>query len=109
MTAQPRRVAITQPYVPAYRFPLWDKVVSTLADQGVETRIFFGGDAAQLTLRAERGDGVEAPWAEQVAVTTVAAPHSMKMLAVDWRIEDAMSPLPTSSDAKLRSDGVGGK
>jgi glycosyltransferase involved in cell wall biosynthesis len=72
MTAQLRRVAITQPYIPAYRFPLWDRVVSTLADQGVETRIFFGGDDAQLALRAERGDGVEAPWAQQVAVRAVA-------------------------------------
>ncbi|GAA4166176.1 hypothetical protein GCM10022286_30420 [Gryllotalpicola daejeonensis] len=87
---EPRRVAITQPYVPAYRFPLWDLVVSTLADQGVETRIFFGGDAAQLALRAERGDGVEAPWAEQVAVKTVAVSNRLPKLRLrrlprDWQ------------------------
>jgi glycosyltransferase involved in cell wall biosynthesis len=89
MTAGRRRVAITQPYVPAYRFPLWDRVVATLAEEGVEARVFFGGDADQLALRAERGDGVAAPWAEQVPVKTVSVAGGLPKLRLrrlpqDW-------------------------
>lgn len=81
MTRPLTRVAITQPYIPAYRFPLWDAVVSTLADQGVETRVFTGGDERQLALRAERGDGVDAPWAEQVEVRAVPVGPGLPRLA----------------------------
>lgn len=66
-----RKLAITQPYVPAYRYPLWDGVISSLRDDGIDARLFFGGDEEQLAIRARRGDGVEAPWAEQVDARTV--------------------------------------
>lgn len=71
--SRPRRslVAITQPYVPGYRVPLWARVVDNLKSEGVECRVFYGGDAEQLRIRAGRGDGVETVWATQVPTRTL--------------------------------------
>ena len=66
-----RKLAITQPYVPAYRYPLWDGVIQSLRGDGIDARVFFGGDEEQLAIRARRGDGVEATWAERVEARTV--------------------------------------
>ena len=72
MNRSPRTlVAITQPYVPGYRVPLWARVVDNLKSAGVECRVFYGGDAEQLRIRAGRGDGVETEWATQVPTRTV--------------------------------------
>ena len=65
------RVAITQPYVPAYRVGLFGRVVEQLADLGVEAHVFFGGDADQMRRRRARGDMVEVPWASEVATRVV--------------------------------------
>lgn len=65
------RVAITQPYVPGYRVPLWGRVIENLALECVDARVFYGGDAEQLRIRAGRGDGVETAWATQVPTRTV--------------------------------------
>ncbi|MCS5735575.1 glycosyltransferase [Herbiconiux daphne] len=63
-------MAITQPYVPAYRLPLWQGVLDELARNDVECRVFYGGDSEQLAIRARRGDGVVPDWATQVATRT---------------------------------------
>ncbi|MCC2034058.1 glycosyltransferase [Microbacterium allomyrinae] len=90
------KLAITQPYVPAYRFPLWDGVIATLQDDGIDARIFFGGDAEQLAIRARRGDGVEAPWAEQVAARTVqVTPRLPKLIYRSLPAEWSNAPLLT--------------
>ncbi|MBD5785279.1 glycosyltransferase family 4 protein [Cellulosimicrobium terreum] len=60
------RVAITQPYVPVYREQLFAQVIDSLARQGVEARVFFGGDVEQMRRRRERGDMADVPWATQV-------------------------------------------
>lgn len=65
------RVAVTQPYVPRYRFALWDGVASELDRHGVAFRLFYGGDRAQIEAREARGDGVNAQWAEQVPTRIV--------------------------------------
>lgn len=65
------RVAITQPYVPGYRVPLWSRTIELLAADGIEARVFFGGDSEQLAIRERRGDGAEAEWAQQVATRTL--------------------------------------
>lgn len=67
---QVERIAITQPYVPAYRYPLWDHVIKATEAAGFPTRVFFGGDKRQLALRAQRADGVRADWAHQVPTRT---------------------------------------
>jgi glycosyltransferase involved in cell wall biosynthesis len=84
------RLAITQPYVPLYRVPLWEGVLDRLAEHGVEGRVFFGGDARQLAARAERGDAAEVPWAEQVRVRSVGIGRRMprlqyRLLPAGWR------------------------
>ncbi|MGJ9372060.1 glycosyltransferase [Nesterenkonia sp. CF4.4] len=61
-----KRVAITQPYIPRYRYKLWDLVVAQLAARDVEARVFFGGDAEALAEQDALGDAVTAPWADQV-------------------------------------------
>jgi glycosyltransferase involved in cell wall biosynthesis len=65
-------VAITQPYVPGYRVPLWERVISNLRAADIECRVFYGGDSEQLRIRAGRGDGVETEWATQVPTHTLA-------------------------------------
>jgi glycosyltransferase involved in cell wall biosynthesis len=75
-----RKLAITQPYVPAYRYPLWDGIVQALRSDGIDARVFFGGDDEQLAIRARRGDGVDAPWAEQVEAKTVRIAPSLPKL-----------------------------
>ena len=71
MAVRGARVAITQPYVPGYRVPLWGRVIENLKLEGVDARVFYGGDAEQLRIRAGRGDGVETAWATQVPTRTV--------------------------------------
>jgi glycosyltransferase involved in cell wall biosynthesis len=90
-----RRVAITQPYVPAYREPLWARVISQLEDNDVDCRVFFGGDSEQLAIRARRGDGVEPKWAMQIATRTFQpkkdAPKFLyRRLPKGWRSRDVL-------------------
>lgn len=70
----PARVAITQPYVPAYRVPLFGRVVDQLRSEGVEARVFYGGSRRTLDEYRARGDWADAPWATQVPVTSVPVP-----------------------------------
>ncbi len=84
------RVAITQPYVPAYRVPLWAGVIEALGSEGLEARVFFGGDAKQMAVRARRGDAVEVPWAEQVPTSTIRLggqfpPLMYRQIPTGWR------------------------
>jgi len=72
VTARTRpRVAITQPYVPAYREHLFGLVVEGLDERGVDVHVFYGGDPEQMRRRRGRGDMVEAPWATEVPVRVV--------------------------------------
>lgn len=70
----PPRVAITQPYVPEYRVPLFSRVVEQLRSEGVEARVFFGGSRRTLDEYRARGDWADVPWATQVPVTSVPVP-----------------------------------
>lgn len=65
------RVAITQPYVPAYRVRLFELVVGSLADLGVDVHVFYGGDAEQMRRRRGRGDMADVPWASEVVTRVV--------------------------------------
>lgn len=65
------RVAITQPYVPAYRVRLFELVVGSLADLGVDAHVFYGGDAEQMRRRRGRGDMADVPWASEVVTRVV--------------------------------------
>ncbi|WP_159451333.1 glycosyltransferase [Demequina sp. NBRC 110054] len=60
------RVAITQPYVPAYRRRLWELVIQQLADEHIEARVFYGANARERAAREARGDAVDAEWAFEV-------------------------------------------
>jgi glycosyltransferase involved in cell wall biosynthesis len=88
-------VAITQPYIPGYRVPLWSRVVESLAANGVECRVFTGGDAEQLAIRARRGDGAEVPWATHVRTRTIqpfpgSAKIQHRLLPSRWRRRDVL-------------------
>lgn len=91
MTVRTRpRVAITQPYVPAYRARLFELVVGTLADLGVDAHVFFGGDAEQMRRRRARGDMVDATWASEVPARVVRLGRGGRHLVrrripADWR------------------------
>lgn len=83
------RVAITQPYIPGYRFALWDGVVAALSDEGIAARVFYGGDSAQMAEIKARGDSVDAPWAHRVEAVTFRPskrlpPFSFRRLPRDW-------------------------
>jgi glycosyltransferase involved in cell wall biosynthesis len=90
-----RMVAITQPYVPEYRVPLWERVISNLEHEGVESHVFYGGDPEQLAIRARRGDGVEPVWATRVRTRTwQPIPNGPKLLFRSlprkWRKRDVL-------------------
>ncbi|MGW9113401.1 glycosyltransferase [Microbacterium sp. NPDC055683] len=50
---------ITQPYVPAYRVPLFDAVAKALAAQAIELRVYAG---RPVGAQAARGDEATADW-----------------------------------------------
>lgn len=88
MTARTRpRIAITQPYVPAYRARLFGLVVEQLGDLGVDAHVFFGGDAEQMRRRRDRGDMAVVPWASEVETRVVRLGRSGRHL-VRRRIPD---------------------
>jgi glycosyltransferase involved in cell wall biosynthesis len=89
------RVAITQPYVPAYRERLWELVIASLADADVECRVFYGGDRSQERDIRDRGDGVEPRWASRVRSVTVQPVRSVpkfmfRRLPSTWRGRDVL-------------------
>jgi glycosyltransferase involved in cell wall biosynthesis len=89
------RVAITQPYVPGYRERLWELVIASLADAGIECRVFHGGDRHQERDIRDRGDGVEPRWASRVRCLTVQPVRSVpkfmfRRLPNTWRGRDVL-------------------
>ena len=69
------RVAVTQPYIPDYRVPLFDELVKLLEAESVSVRFFTGGDRDQLWQRDLRGDASTAPrWSERVVTRTFRFP-----------------------------------
>ncbi|OUE27600.1 glycosyltransferase family 4 protein [Clavibacter michiganensis] len=89
------RVAITQPYVPGYRERLWELVIASLADAGIECRVFHGGDRDQERAIRDRGDGVEPRWASRVRSLTVQPVRSVpkfmfRRLPSTWRGRDVL-------------------
>lgn len=95
-----RRVAITQPYVPGYRFPLWDRVINSLESDGIQARLFYGGDEEQMAMRNARGDGVSAPWAQQVPTRTMRGPGGKfiyRTLPRDWRGATLLTEMQASN------------
>jgi glycosyltransferase involved in cell wall biosynthesis len=58
-----RKVVIVQPYVPAYRVPLFEQLGSRLAEHNVELRVAAGRPTDK---QAARGDSVEASFIDRV-------------------------------------------
>lgn len=89
------RVAITQPYVPAYREPLWQAVIDNLAARNVEARVFYGGTKPQKRLWAVRGDQRKPAWSTEVPAYRTWAPRDLprvhwRRLPREWRSADVL-------------------
>lgn len=59
-----RIVAVTQPYVPAYRVPLFDALSMELAPRDLELRVY---SARPTGMQAKRGDNSSGPWHEEIS------------------------------------------
>lgn len=90
------RVAVTQPYIPDYRVPLFDELVRLLEAESVSVRFFTGGDRDQLSQRDLRGDATTAPrWSERVTTRTVRMPTTSlklqyRIVPREWRDADLL-------------------
>lgn len=85
------RVSITQPYVPRYRLPLLDRIISSLADKDVQARVFYASDT-NAAGRA-RGDSEAPAWAEQVqgySTATTLGVGTYRRLPDGWRRPDLL-------------------
>jgi glycosyltransferase involved in cell wall biosynthesis len=56
-------VAITQPYVPAYRVPLFDALASELGAHGLDLKVY---SARPSGTQAKRGDSASGTWHEEI-------------------------------------------
>lgn len=59
-----QQVAITQPYVPAYRVPLFDAVADKLVTHGLELKVY---SARPSGTQAKRGDTASGAWHQEVS------------------------------------------
>ena len=90
-----KRVAITQPYVPEYRVALWEAVIDSLAEAGVEARVFWGGPRKAVEEYRRRGDLRDPAWATRVRTTAVPLtrrhpPMMLRHLPPAWRRPDLL-------------------
>lgn len=61
-------VVVTQPYVPAYRVPLFDAVASQLKSRGLELQVFSASPTGEQSLRGDRATG---PWHHELRSRTI--------------------------------------
>jgi glycosyltransferase involved in cell wall biosynthesis len=69
------RLAITQPYVPEYRVPLFENLRKALNAEGVELRVFFGLTREDEEVVRSRGNSAVPDWAERVRLRTLRVPR----------------------------------
>ena len=85
-----RRVAFTQPYVPAYRVKLFELVAARLLAENVEMRVFYPTPTER---RIARGDLTTASWTQEVrgrTVRTLAGPVAYLRLPRPWSRPDLL-------------------
>lgn len=85
-----RRVAFTQPYVPAYRVKLFELVAARLLAEDVEMRVFYPTPTER---RIARGDLTTAAWTQEVrgrTVRTLAGPVAYLRVPRPWSRPDLL-------------------
>lgn len=83
------KVAVTQPYLPKYRVPLFQSVHDELVQHGYDFRVFLGCGPAQQREIDVRGDSAIASWAETVPVKSARSssgrnPLIFRRIPKDW-------------------------
>ncbi|QTX05431.1 glycosyltransferase [Agromyces archimandritae] len=80
-----RTIVITQPYVPAYRVPLFDLLAHRLSEVGGRLEVHAGAPDGDQGLRADAGHG---PWLRELHVSRIPLPGTR----VEWRRFDGGAP-----------------
>lgn len=86
-------VAITQPYVPAYRVPLFNAVAASLAPHGLDLKVY---SARPTGMQAKRGDTSSGPWHEEITTKDLKVGR--------WTIQHRTAPREMRSAAVLISE-----